>query len=57
MAKAKPKKPSLDELEAVAYSDLVAAMESGDEEAGRAALKDFVVACIERNEGGEYEGK
>lgn len=53
----KPKGNKLDELESVAFSDLAAALDEGDIEAGKAALKDFVVACIQRQEGGEYEEK
>ena len=53
--KPKAKAPTVDDLEEAAYSDLVAAQEAGDEEAGRAALRDFVQACIQRAEEGEYE--
>lgn len=45
---------SLDEVEADAYADMVAAQEEGDEEKGRQALKDFVVACIKRQGKGDY---
>jgi hypothetical protein len=51
----KPKTPTVDDLESAAYSDLASAIKSGDEEAGRAALRDFVQACIQRNEEGEYD--
>lgn len=55
MVKAKPKAPSYDDLESQAFSDLLAAIQSGDEEAGRAALSDFVKACIERSDTGSDE--
>lgn len=51
----KPKAPTVDDLEEAAFSDLAAALKEGDVEAGRAALRDFVQACMQREEEGEYE--
>lgn len=48
---------SLDEVEGSAVSDLVEAIDgNGDNREGRIkdALRDFVRACIKREEGGEY---
>lgn len=44
----------LAEVEASAWTDIKAAIKSGDDAAGVAALRDFVTACIKREMSGEY---
>jgi hypothetical protein len=46
----------LDEVESSAIDDLLAAIDEGDKAAAKAALRDFVTACLKRNEVDEYEG-
>lgn len=44
----------LAEVEASAWADIKAALKSGDDAAGVAALRDFVTACVKREMAGEY---
>ncbi len=44
----------LGDVEASAWQDIKAAIESGDDAAGVAALRDFFDACFKRREQGEY---
>lgn len=60
MPKSPTAKPDpLDEVEASAVGDMLGALgidpESVDAKRFQAAMKDFVTACMQREEAGEYE--
>lgn len=56
MPKPAPKKSPIDELEDAAVEDFISAagLEGADSGAVKSALRDFVSACMQREEMGEY---
>jgi hypothetical protein len=49
-----PEGGSLDDVEASAWADIKAAISGDNDEAGIAALRDFVRACLKREASEEY---
>lgn len=54
VAPAKKPEMGIDEVEDSAVADLLAGIEAGDAGAVKAALTDFVAACVKRGDKGEY---